>query len=408
MRLNEKLGVPDGIIKQAEKLYSELMVDLEKMKSNGEEIPTLDEDSEEFVILIGKYDLKIKDLDLRDVPFILNIGYYQGIEKPILVSASYGSEPKYSYKDGKITSRNSRKSTLLSATIAVSDDQSKESIVDTVKSDLKANIIAHELMHIYDSHKNRSKSIEDMADYVSYKSGRSFPKLISEFFYLLYYTTSIENTVRPSEMYHQMLISGVTKSDFKEFISENDIMKTLTKAEEFSLDKFKEELNNNSDVDLFINLVAKDGYKRIGDNAEDSMNLIMINLLNSKFDTLHTIMNKYIDDSVGHFPIFMGLITGDDDKVRLESERAEAVFAKIASKSKKYENDTESYFKSIEKNFNIVGNRVKRKLYKLYDLLENKKDDIIDWDLHMKINAKKNKNESFILDFKKFNFSRNK
>lgn len=31
--------------------------------------------------------------------------------------------------------------------------------------------------------------------------------------------------------------------------------------------------------------------------------------------------------------------------------------------------------------------------------------DILNWDLHMKINTKKPKNENFILDFDKFKFS---
>ena len=74
----------------------------------------------------------------------------------------------------------------------------------------------------------------------------------------------------------------------------------------------------------------------------------------------------------------------------------------------KYKNNHDKYFDILEKRLNFAGKKMKRKLYKLYDMLDTDKKktgDIFNWELHTKINSKNKKNESFILDFKSFKFN---
>lgn len=408
MKLNERLGIPEGISQEANSLYKKILISLDKLKSNKLTIPRLDQESEDFEIVLARYDIKIKDLKLKRIPFVLFICYHPDVEKPTLMSAAYGSkETKYSYLNDQITSEDDVSSSNLSLRIAVSKDQSKQSIIESIKSDLEPDTISHELMHIYDHYKNKKRPIEQMADYASYRTG-GFPELISKFLYLLYYSTSIENTVRPTELYQQMLNKGVTKENFKDFIKENDVIKTLTKAEKFSLVDFKEKLNQDNEVDEFIKSAVNGGYKRIGSNADDALNLIMINLLNNKFNALRSILNRYVRSSVSDAQMFISMLTGIPNSDIIESEKkATVVYNSIVSKYKKYENNHNKYFEYLEKKFNFVGEKMKRKLFKLYDMIEDKKSNksILNWDLHNKINSKKSKNEGFVLDFSTFKFS---
>ena len=66
MRLNEKMGIPDGIHKQASVLYDQFIRDLKK---SSIDIPyNEDEDS---VNDIGEYDIVINDLKMDKLPFKL-------------------------------------------------------------------------------------------------------------------------------------------------------------------------------------------------------------------------------------------------------------------------------------------------------------------------------------------------
>lgn len=56
MKLNEKLGVPKGINKQASKLYDELIKDLESYQKEENDLPKLDDYNHDnsTSMLIGK------------------------------------------------------------------------------------------------------------------------------------------------------------------------------------------------------------------------------------------------------------------------------------------------------------------------------------------------------------------
>lgn len=94
------------------------------------------------------------------------------------------------------------------------------------------------------------------------------------------------------------------------------------------------------------------------------------------------------------------IIFGKGD-IKAAEEKANKKFNQILKKYQKYERNPEKYFEYLEKYLNFVGRKTKRKLFKLYDMVENDKNSIINWDLHNKIN-KKNENLVYTLDFKSF------
>ena len=72
-------------------------------------------------------------------------------------------------------------------------------------------------------------------------------------FYFLYFITTIENLVRPSEIYSQMKEGNISREDFLEFISSNTTYQTLKKINNFSVNDMISTLKEKPEViDIFI------------------------------------------------------------------------------------------------------------------------------------------------------------
>ena len=212
--LNEKLGVPEGINKQASEIYNSLIKDLEKF-DDGKPLDIFKLRADKFLYLVGRYDVKISDLKMESVPFNLILNYTIHPKNPILFSASYGADVSF----GKNTQLDYNvKTSHFLINVSVDDKTAKSQIVDVIKRDLKPNIIAHELMHFYDKSKSPTDTVQKRAEYVSYQRG-GFPRIINEFFHLLYYMTGIENVVRPSELQQMISDHMISKSEFKDFVN---------------------------------------------------------------------------------------------------------------------------------------------------------------------------------------------
>lgn len=97
------------------------------------------------------------------------------------------------------------------------------------------------------------------------------------------------------------------------------------------------------------------------------------------------------------------LYNGNDSKEMREVEKlANKKFNQMLSKYQKYEKNPQKYFEYLEKKLNFVADKMKRKLYKLYDMVKDTTNkSIINWDLHNKINSK-NEKLVYTLDFKSF------
>jgi hypothetical protein len=68
MKINEKLGIPDGINKQATDIFNSVISKLRSI-----EIPDYKNDDDDVFINLGLYDLKFKDLEIKKVPFDIKL-----------------------------------------------------------------------------------------------------------------------------------------------------------------------------------------------------------------------------------------------------------------------------------------------------------------------------------------------
>ena len=185
-------------------------------------------------------------------------------------------------------------------------------------------------------------------------------------------------------------------------------MKNIRKAENFSLSKFKEELESDKKVNDMVKQSIDNGYESVGSVSDDALNLLMINIASGALDTTDGILKSYMSQSsrsVNPLDILFTIIGGvDNEEMRKAEKLANKKFNQILNKYQKYEKDPQKYFEYLEKKLNFVADKMKRKLYKLYDMVKDttNKGSIINWELHNKINSK-NEKIVYTLDFKSFN-----
>lgn len=394
IKINEKLGVPEGLIDESKKLLKKIINDIKYRKDSlSKKLYTLldsdDEDTDKISFLLNNYSVNISDKKFFTVPFLIDI-VEVNVKKPILVSASYENSVNYKKNKDEIDIYKDTSKSLLKLTIAIPAFELPEvekiekianGIIKIVEN-IDPSIISHEIMHFYDAVKNKKRKIKDLGDYKSYQIN-GFPKIISSFLFLLYFMTEIENKVRPTETYHKLLDMGVTKDNFKEFMESQKVIKMIRRAENFDLEEFKNKLKNDEEVNEFITNMKKQGFETSKDIAEDTLKLILINMSNVSFNTSRDFLQNYLDRK----SIFV---------TEEEQEGANNFLNKLEIHFKKYLKNPNKYFEKLEKILNIRGKKMKKKLFKLYDMVKNNTENtkttkdgkILNWDLHTKINSK--------------------
>jgi len=280
----------------------------------------------------------------------------------------------------------------------VVDDKSKwDDLVIAFNEQVSSDIIAHEFKHLMDS-ETFKKSIFDISEYSSV-SELNFPDILNQLLHLMYFTSTTENLVRNSEVYMKLLNNKVKKSNFYDFITNDDIIENLNSGININLDYLIEELDDDSEVEEFLNNLSKKGFERTGNNSRDILNIFRINLSNKIVEKSKNMIENYIKANG-----FNMMFNKDFEKEVMELSNKE--FQRIINRLTGFKNDRD-YFEYLIKRINLASMKTKKKIFKLYDMLEDDKS-IINWDLHNKINSKKNETRitidfnQFKLDFKKF------
>lgn len=400
-KILEKLGIPEGIEKQADVLYQAVIDKLDEINMTNSIGFNLYKPTE-----IGKFDIEIKDLKFNNIPFVLFLEVMYEIDKPILVSLGCVKGIKFITSNNKLKFLKNIYTAHFRITLAVPSDVKKDNIVEHIKESLNVSSIAHELMHFYDAYKNESENIIKHAEYISYQKMMGLSQDITDFMYLIYYMSAVENIVRPSELYSKLLKDEVSKDNFLEYMKSSDIMKTVERARTFSLENLREKINNDEDLKKIVkNAIATANYESIGDTADDVLNIVLINILHNSLNFINNVCNQYASDGLFDFIRDMfGYSKSDEQKEK--EEIAQKTIEEITKSYKKYFKNPKKYFEKLEKNLNFTGEKIKRKLYKLYDMVKDssktKSDSVLNWDLHTKISSKNNEGIKYVLNFDDF------
>jgi len=193
---------------------------------------------------------------------------------------------------------------------------------------------------------------------------------------MVYYTHSTENIVRATEVGADIKHSGIDKSEFEEYLKKNDVYKKLDNMSKYTITDFYNGLVKDMDDIIYI---LRSMEKKIGSNEEnikEILGMVLLHTMNTKMDNF----SKH----VARINPLMLIFGGDDNDVK-------EIFDDIRKSIEKYEKNPIKFFENQIKYINFVGNKYKRKIVKLYDLIEDEPNIV-----HNSINKR-------VLNFKKFN-----
>jgi hypothetical protein len=233
-------------------------------------------------------------------------------------------------------------------------------------------------------------------------------KPIDAFFYQLYFTTTVENLVRPSELAGAIDAGEIDKEKFMDFLKDNRTYKELRKI----LDYVPE--LNDPEKRLTPEEIGRIGYatmksellkdvdlirKRLRDSDIDDpdsdeavvdfiLELAYKNLRDAKINVLHSFLMRYDPSNI--IKQMLGL--------KVSFEYLDEYVEKITYKNHK------DFFENEIKRFIFVSNKLIKKISKLYDMAKDvnvnplhtkitakgkgqKNESILDWELWQEING---------------------
>ena len=345
--IDEAAGVPENIVETAERLYS--LVSNVVASSDFEKIQNRNG-------FLFKENFRISDLEfnLARFRFVFQV---KEQEAPVLFEQmNVKFEGKFDdskmvynrYKDLELDITN-----VLFINKEANYDNIKEYFINEKKEIIE--FIAHELKHYYDFFKMGKYKLKDKAVYDANNVAVFHLTPVDNFIYLLYYSSAFENLVRPTEIYAAIKQNGVKQKDFYNFLLNHDTYKMVKVLKDFTYENLKQELKDNY-MDRVDEILKSYGKSDVTD-PDDKINLIMklvyititnekLAIFKSKLSMFHNI--KFIYKS---------------------QNEAYDEFKKNVSRFKSYDN----FFKHHEKEFNFVGDRLFKKISKLYSLIDPNK-----------------------------------
>jgi len=373
--LTEALGVPENIVESAEKLYKNI-----KNYINNLEDPI--EEEYEFTKSIS---LRISDLTIDEITMTLEFHETSQVDEVRYYSMAFSHQSKFDDSSLKIIDKPFSGNVKLHINFAYPPGSTMDDIkkyFDTASNDLTSSL-AHELKHSYDSFKKPHRTVKSMSDYVGYQK-TNFPfKPISDFLFNLYFIHGIENLVRPSEVASLLKSSKITKNNFYNFITNNEVYMKLKNVYNFTYDNLVNELKNESEnISHFLEHIGVDLESRNPDYLVNQLlKIVYVNIVNNKVRSAKNLMTSNI------FEDLMGFI-GNKDKL----------YDSIIKEATKFEGREIDYYKYQEKYFKFISSKMMKKISKLYDMADEDKSSIKDWELHQKISGKTN--EDIDTDYK--------
>lgn len=376
--LTEALGVPENIVESAEKLY----------KNIKNYIDNLEDPIEEEYEFTKSISLRISDLTINEITMTLEFHETSQVDEVRYYSMAFSHQSKFDDSSLKIIDKPFSGNIKLHINFAYPPGSTMDDIKKYFKTDSNSitSSLAHELKHSYDSFKKPHRTVKSMSDYVGYQK-TNFPfRPISDFLFNLYFIHGIENLVRPSEVASLLKSTKVTKNNFYNFITNNEVYVKLKNVYNFTYDNLVNELKNQTEN--IIHFLEHIGVDLESDDPDYLVNqllkIVYVNIVNNKVRSAKNLMTSNI------FEDLMGFI-GNKDRL----------YDDIIREASKFEGREIEYYKYQEKYFKHVSSKMMKKISKLYDIADEDKTSIKDWELHQKISGRTNEDIDTEYKFKR-------
>jgi ribosomal protein S13 len=368
IQANEVVGVPEGIYETAKSIYRKYIESLvEEINLQFGNIKIGGSSDINFIIM-GDY--RVGDISFTGVHFMVTFEFdkFKKVEieqMSLAVGDRLTSDYKVSYK--KIGNR-----IAMGAKYQVPDDVSEEDLINSIlKFETKTiSSIAHELKHAYDFEKKPIRNAGEKVKYHSIEDLMVSVRPLMKFKTMLYYSHVVEDSVRNSEIYTLMKLKGITKKEFKNFLSKTNTYDFLKYMMNYDYNKFIEEMYNSiKGIESFLSFVKID-HKDMNDGEKVTMAL-------KKFYQIVSRRRKEFLDSVmmdmqSDLMMLLASSLGIADNIVTMGENEAKVKAK--KKINKHINSYTDYIDFYQRELSdikISATNTLKKLGKLYSLAED-------------------------------------
>jgi hypothetical protein len=350
--LVERLGVPEGILDTAEDIYPKIL----SSTGDNDTVSMLKDSSIEI-----NGDFNINDFKFNKI--LVSYKIYKN-DKLVIVGMSQTSISELTDKFQIKTLPNDG-TVILKIVIAgpesINGSNVKELLEDN--KELVISSLSHELKHAYDEYKFDSESVLTRANYNVYTNKRFDIKPIDSFLQRLYFISSIENLVRPTEVASLLKMGNVTKKGFYDFIKNNRTYSLLTEIVNFDLEKWKDEIKEYiPEIVQFFNNLGVENIDVLDEDeiVDEFLKICYINIVNWTSEEIHDMfVTSPIEALVGFIP--------EKDKI----------FTNHLNKVHKFGHDYQKFYEYEAKKMKYVANNLRKKIAKLYDMTNDEKNESI-------------------------------
>jgi hypothetical protein len=383
--LSEAVGVPENILDEGRELYEIVKDQLKNLTSiEGE-----------YEIEDIEIDMTISDVNFTHLNLMVKVDELDEYDGDEALIASMGVGNEFNFDEGIMMQINTETSSIdLYVQFIVSENWDESNLYDAFVKDKThtISVMSHELMHRFRRSKKPKALAGETADYQAYSSsGLNFGiPVLSEFMRFSYFIQNEENVVRPTEVASRMIEMGITREQFYNFITEDQVFKELKQIQNFSFEYLINSLKEQMDR---VDGLLEHAGEETEDKSEDEkirmvLELVYINLSNAKmanFERYILTRNEMMFSQLGPFAQLMGAKQPSENKVKLLN--------KYKNHVTKYANREMDFFKDECERFNYVSTNLMKKISKVYSLIPEEKEQtnesILDWDLHQKLMEKR-------------------
>jgi|694.fasta_scaffold32821_3 hypothetical protein len=340
--IQEALGVPQNIYETAVQLYDKLLKATKKLNKKS--------DFENYgARLVFRGQFEISDFPFSTIKFLLGVEEIKKITEPEIMSMTMRSESK---KTGYSLQTIKSKSLDMMAIIVVPKNYDYSKLTEFFLKNKKDIVesLSHELKHAYDHFKKPFDSVSERGNYQGIVGKQFGIPSIDTFLHDIYYTSAIENLVRPTEVYSAIRNNEISQKDFLNFLRNNDTYLNLKRISQFDLSQLKTKLKSEmKQIDRFLKSVDVD-IENMSDlkKINSVLKLTWLNVTNWQNESLKEVM------ATDFFEQLLGF----------EGEK-EKFFRKLTSRNENFKNFAE-FFSSYQKYFHFISNQMIRKIAKLY------------------------------------------
>lgn len=374
--LHEELGVPSNIVEAAKLITEKIYFELKKIFSGDGYV------EEEKYPITFLLNTNVSDLKIKRISFELQI-IEADVDKLRLGGAGFNPRQSVDYDKFVYVSKKDPSDLHIMLKFYIPDDEDVDVTFDEFFTYYQENFndvvnnISHEIKHAYDHYKKPEESIPSSVEYQSSVGFGFGIRPLQEFFFDVYYGHQTENLVRATEIYTSVQTENINKEKFLEFLLKTESYKRYKNLQNLTFDQFYNSLLESVDV---IKERLEHNQIDIPETDDEVVKLILelayTNITNKKIESLSNSLAS------GFAEMIMG-INPDSEKGKF--------FKKNADKFGKYENNYMGFYKNEIKKFNKVGDKMVKKISKLYAIAndeDSKQSDIIT-KIYNKINPQK-------------------